>query len=68
MNYGKNSFRYFGAKLWNIIPLEIKNKNSLNTFKSAITQWLLDNDLSMFFVSEGTKENKERRNPELRGH
>ena len=46
VNYGKNSFRYLGAKLWNKIPLEIKNKNSLNTFKSAITQWLLDNDLS----------------------
>lgn len=47
VRYGKNSFRYYGAKLWNNIPLEIKKKDSLSTFKSSITQWLLYNDLSM---------------------
>ena len=47
IRYGKHSFRYYGAKLWNSIPLEIKKKDSLNTFKSAITQWLLCNDPPM---------------------
>ena len=46
IKFGKNSFRYLGAKLWNSIPLSIKNSNSLSTFKSAITQWLLNKDLS----------------------
>ena len=43
--YGKNSIRYFGPKLWNNIPILIKNSQSLNTFKSAVTKWLLTCDL-----------------------
>lgn len=42
VSYGKNSLRYFGANLWNTIPVEIKTHSSLNTFKSAITRWLLN--------------------------
>ena len=44
VRYGKNSFKYYGAKLWNNIPLAIKNSSSLNTFKSAISNWLLTCD------------------------
>lgn len=40
IKFGKNSFRYFGAKLWNYLPIEIKNMGSLNTFKSAVHRWL----------------------------
>ena len=43
IKFGKNSFRYLGAKLWNSIPVEIKQKSSLNTFKSAVHKWLLAN-------------------------
>ena len=48
ITYGKNSMKYYGAKLWNNIPVAIKTSPSLNTFKSAITNWLLtcdDNDI-----------------------
>ena len=41
VTFGKNSFSYFGAKIWNNIPISIKNSTSLSTFKSAITGWLL---------------------------
>ena len=41
VGYGKNSMRYYGAKLWNNIPTSIKNCSSLNTFKSAVNKWLL---------------------------
>ena len=41
ISYGKNSFSYMGAKVWNSIPVAIKNSVSLSTFKSALTGWLL---------------------------
>ena len=41
VTFGKSSARYLGAKLWNNIPVTIKNSVSLSTFKSAITSWLL---------------------------
>ena len=41
VQYGKNSIRYFGAKLWNNIPVKLKTSVSLNTFKKGITKWLL---------------------------
>jgi len=41
VRFGKNSFRYLGAKLWNIMPIEIKQESSLNTFKSAVHKWLI---------------------------
>ena len=48
VRYGKNSFSYLGAKIWNSIPVTIKNSVSLSTYKSALTGWLLtcdENDL-----------------------
>ena len=45
VKYGKNSFMYLGAKIWNNIPIEIKRSISLHTFKTSITQWLLTCDL-----------------------
>ena len=46
VQYGKNSIRYLGAKLWNNIPVNIKTSVSLNTFKSAIHKWLLTRDVT----------------------
>ena len=37
--YGYRSFRYYGAKLWNSIPVDVKNTNDLSTFKRNITKW-----------------------------
>ena len=41
ISYGKSSLRYFGAKLWNNIPVDIKSSSSLSTFKSSVNKWLL---------------------------
>lgn len=51
-SYGKKSFRYYGAKLWNSIPLEIKQSVSLNTFKNSLTNWLecIDNVNTIEFL------------------
>jgi hypothetical protein len=49
IQYGKNSIRYHGAKLWNNIPIAIRKSVSLNTFKLAINKWLLDCDVNNIF-------------------
>ena len=36
---GKNSIRYFGAIIWNAIPLNIKKATSLHAFKNSIKSW-----------------------------
>ena len=40
MNYGLKSFRYLAPKIWNIIPLEIKNSGSLPEFITNIKSWI----------------------------
>ena len=37
--FGFKSFRYFGAKLWNVLPINIKRFESLSIFKRSITAW-----------------------------
>ena len=37
--FGFKSFRYFGAKLWNVLPIDIKRSESLSIFKRSITAW-----------------------------
>ena len=37
--FGFKSFRYFGAKLWNVLPINIKRSESLSIFKISITAW-----------------------------
>ena len=39
MKSGYKSFKYYGSKLWNAIPIEIKSAKSLNIFKRKITEW-----------------------------
>ena len=36
---GENSIRYFGALLWNSIPSNIENSDSLSMFKSKMKNW-----------------------------
>ena len=36
---GKNLIRYFGAVIWNAIPLNIKTATSINGFKNKIRSW-----------------------------
>ena len=37
--FGYKSFTYYGSKLWNSIPAEIKNVDSLSKFKQKISLW-----------------------------
>ena len=37
--FGKNALRYLGPVIWNTVPLEIKQVNSLNNFKKSIRKW-----------------------------
>ena len=32
VNYGLNALRYFGPKIWNILPSDIKNSTTLREF------------------------------------
>jgi len=38
-NYGKNSVRYLGPLIWNMIPPFIKNTDNLLDFKRNIKKW-----------------------------
>ena len=41
--FGFKSFRYFGAKLWNVLPVDIKQSGSLSIIKTRITKWCHSN-------------------------
>ena len=36
---GKNSLRYFGSIIWNLLPIEIREDHSLSPFVTKIKQW-----------------------------
>ena len=40
LNLFKNSLSYSGAIIWNSIPLEIKNSNSLDIFVNKCKAWM----------------------------
>ena len=40
VHFGIESLRYFGQKIWNIIPNEIKASNSLKEFANRIKYWI----------------------------
>ena len=37
--FGLNSLKYFGSKVWSMVPLEIKNSGSIEIFKTKIQNW-----------------------------
>ena len=37
--YGLRSFQYYGAHVWNMLPINIKTAHSLHEFKSLIRSW-----------------------------
>ena len=39
VNCGLRALRYLGPKLWNIVPFEIKNSETLAQFKMRIKSW-----------------------------
>lgn len=40
---GTESISYLGPRIWDIVPEEIKQKNSLNSFKESIKMWVPTN-------------------------
>ena len=39
MRYGKNSFSYYGAHIWNILPPHFKECIDINGFKKLLCTW-----------------------------
>lgn len=39
ITYGKNTFKYFGSHLWNLLPNDLKGCTSLDSFKDMISTW-----------------------------
>lgn len=39
IKFGKNAFRYLGAKMWNSVPSAIKTFTNLHDFKQALLAW-----------------------------
>ena len=37
--FGYKSFAYYGSKLWNSLPIEVKSVDSLSSFKHKISLW-----------------------------
>ena len=37
--FGLHSLKFFAAKVWDIVPLEIKNSDSVEVFKSKTQKW-----------------------------
>ena len=50
VRFGHNSFRYYGSKIWNAIPTDIKGSETLLIFKKRITQWCLSGDCDKFVI------------------
>ena len=41
--HGTESISYLGPKIWDIVPTELKNAQSLNSFKKPIKKWIPNN-------------------------
>ena len=39
--FGYRSFKYLGAKLWNLLPSHLKSIDDLHVFKSNLHKWCL---------------------------
>ena len=48
--YGFKSFRYYGSKLWNAFPAEVKKSENLHHFKKNITQWCASAKCDVFII------------------
>ena len=48
MKYGFRSFRYYGSKLWNTLPVDIKNSESIYSFKQQISEWCRSTNCDSF--------------------
>ena len=42
VNFGFESIRYIGPKIWESLPQDLKNKETIDSFKTAIKKWKPD--------------------------
>ena len=48
VNYGLESIRFLGPKIWESLPDNLKNKEPIETFKMTVKEWKqFDNFLSL---------------------
>ena len=40
INYGQETIRYLGPKIWNMIPQSFREASSLSIFKNKIKSWI----------------------------
>ena len=40
VNYGLKALRYFGPKIWNILPNDIKSSRKLREFSKKVKSWI----------------------------
>jgi len=43
--YGYHCLAFIGPKIWNDLPIDMKNSNSIQSFKSQLDRWLLSHSL-----------------------
>ena len=51
ITFGYRSFSYYGSKLWNSLPLYLKQVDDIQAFKKELHNWLLNtpsSDLEIF--------------------
>ena len=48
--YGYFSLQYFGSKLWNILPMDIKGSDNLQIFRNRIYTWCLSENADRALV------------------
>ena len=39
VHYGSESLSFLGPKIWKMLPVDLKNSDSLDSFKSGIKNW-----------------------------
>ena len=48
--FGYRSFTYYGSKIWNSLPTEIKASKTLSTFKIQINEWCHSADCDRLII------------------
>ena len=49
VNFGFESIRYLGPKIWDSLPQSLKNKELVDSFKTAIKTWTPDRSLCRIY-------------------
>ena len=39
--FGYKSFRYFGSKVWNLLPAKLKKSDNIHAFRKELYDWCL---------------------------